>query len=86
MSWSPRNILRYGTVLLAGIIAGSRIVSAYVALQQWREWRGRDPSLADASLTFAEFDLMVAGLLLIGAGLIWWLARPRSGQAPGEVV
>jgi hypothetical protein len=85
MPWSLRNVFRYGAVVLAGIIAGSRTVSAYQAWQQWRLWRLRDPSGAEASLTFAEVDLAIAALCLGIAGLIWWLLRPASGKAPGGV-
>jgi hypothetical protein len=82
MPWSLRNTCRYAVVLFAGIFAGSRAVSAYAAWRQWREWRDRDPSGAEASLTFAQVDLAVAVLCLGIGWLIWWLLRPRSGEAP----
>jgi hypothetical protein len=82
MNWSLRSAFRYGAVVLAGIIAGSRVVSAYEAWQQWRLWRERDPSGAEASLTFAEIDLVIAVLCVMTAGLIWWLLRIRSGKSP----
>jgi hypothetical protein len=75
---SLRRLARYGTVLLAGFLAGSRCVSAWASLQQYREWRERDPSGAEASLTFAQVDLAIAGLCLAIAGLVWWLLRPRA--------
>ena len=65
-------------MLLAGIVAGSRCVSAWTALQRYREWRERDPSGAEASLTFAQVDLAIAGVCLAIAGLVWWLLRPRA--------
>lgn len=76
-TWSLRNVARYGAVLLAGIVAGSKAVSAYVAFQQYREWRFVDPSGADAMLTFAQMD-SVEAVLTLGIGwLVWFLLRPR---------
>jgi hypothetical protein len=80
---SARRLGRYGLVLVAGIIAGGRTVSAIQAWQQWRIWRERDPSGADAYRTFAEVDIAIAVLSLGVAVLIWWLLRPQSGNAPG---
>ena len=73
---TPRDLARYAVVLLAGIIAGGRIVEAYAAWQQSRELRGWDPSAADAALTFAQMDLAIALLCFAIAGLVWWLLRP----------
>jgi len=75
--WSVKSVARYATVVLAGIVAGSNTVSAFQAWQQYRLWRERDPSGADASLTFAQLDLAVAGLSLAIAALVWWLLRPK---------
>jgi hypothetical protein len=86
MHWSLRNTVRHAAVLLASIIAGSRMVSAYQAWQQWRLWRVRDPSGSEASLTFAEVDLVVAVLCLGLAGAVWWLLRPRSEKDRGGTV
>ena len=80
-----RGALRASLVLLLGFIAGSRLVSAWRWLQFYREWQGRDPSGADASLTFAEGDLAIAVLSLAGAWLAWWHFRPRGGPPPGTV-
>lgn len=79
----PRRLLRYGIVLVAGIVAGYRCVSAWVAWQQYREWRERDPSGAEAMLTFAQVDLVVAALCLAIAALLWWLLRPRTNEVRG---
>jgi hypothetical protein len=73
-------VLRYGAVVLSGIIAGSKVVGAYEAWEQWRLWRNHDPSGAEAALTFAEVDLAIAALCVMTAGLIWWLLRTRSGR------
>jgi hypothetical protein len=75
--WSVKSVARYATVVLAGIVAGSNTVSALQSWQQYRLWRERDPSGADASLTFAQLDLAVAGLSLAIAALVWWLLRPK---------
>ena len=79
MNWSLRNGLRYAVVLAAGIIAGGRTVGAIQAWRQGRMWRERDPSGADAYLTFAQIDAVTAALSLAVAVLIWWLLRPRAG-------
>jgi hypothetical protein len=80
MNWSVRSAIRYGIVLVAGIIGGGRAMGAFEAWQQWRRWRERDPSGADGYRTFAEVDAVIAVLSLAIAGLIWWLLRPRSGK------
>jgi hypothetical protein len=78
MNWSVRNPLRYGVVLVAGFIAGSRAVSAVQSWHQWRLLRESDPSGADAYLTVAEVDTVIAVLSLAVAVLLWWLLRPRA--------
>jgi hypothetical protein len=83
---SLRGALRTSLVLLMGFIAGSRLISAWRWLQFYREWRGRDPSGADASLTFAEGDLAIAVLSMAGAWLAWWHFRPRGGAPPPGTV
>jgi hypothetical protein len=84
-AWSVRGALRAALVLLLGIISGSRLVSAWTGWQAYQEWRGRDPSGADASLTFAEVDLAIAALAIAGAGLAGWLLRPRGGPPAGTL-
>jgi hypothetical protein len=68
---------RYVTVLLAGFVAGGRIVSAIHAWREWHTWAERDPSGADAYRTFFMVDLGIVVLTLSIAGLIWWLLHPR---------
>jgi hypothetical protein len=76
-----RHIARYAVVLLAGALAGVRLVSAAQAWQQYLSWRERDPSAADAFLTFAQVDAAIVGVSLGLAGLVWWLLRSPA-QAP----
>lgn len=67
--WTHRNGLRYAAVVLAGIVAGSHGTGAYQSWVQWRLWRERDPSGAEASLTAAQLDLVVVGIAAAaGAG------------------
>ncbi|HEX5963516.1 MAG TPA: hypothetical protein VFY42_07305 [Gemmatimonadales bacterium] len=68
---------RYVAVLLAGFIAGGRIVSAIHSWREWHTWAARDPSGADAYRTFFMVDMAIVALTLSIAGLIWWLLRPR---------
>jgi putative flippase GtrA len=78
MTASIRTILRYAIVLLGGIIAG---VSAVTAMQAWQKywiWRGRDPSAADAYLSFATTNSAVVVLSVALAWLLWWLLQPPS--------
>jgi hypothetical protein len=72
-----RRIVRYTVALLGGVIAGSRAVSAVQSWQRYREWGSRDPSAADAYLTFAANDLIVVVLSVSLAALVWWLLRPK---------
>ena len=73
---------RYAVVLLGGFIAGGRIVSATHAWREWQTWGDVDPSGADAYRTFFLMDLGVLALMVVIAGLVWWLLRPLppSGQ------
>jgi hypothetical protein len=70
-----RRIVRYAVVLLAGALAGVRMVSAAQAWQQYLSWRERDPSGADAFLTFAQVDAAIVVVAISLAGLVWWLLR-----------
>ena len=70
-----RHIARYAVVLLASAFAGVRIVSAAQAWQQYLAWRERDPSGADAYLTFAQVDAAIVVISISLAGLVWWLLR-----------
>jgi hypothetical protein len=70
-----RLIARYAVVLLAGALAGTKIVSAAQAWQQYLSWRQRDPSGAAAYLSFAQVDVAIAVVAVSMAGLVWWLLR-----------
>jgi hypothetical protein len=79
-----RRTLRFGIALLAAIVAVSQAVGAFQAWRQYRQWRERDPSAADAYLTFAQVDAMLAGLSLGVALLAWWLLRPVPRKPPAR--
>jgi uncharacterized membrane protein len=81
MRLSFRNILRYSIALLGGIIAGVGAITAVESWQQYRVWTGRDPSTAEAYLSFAATNSAVVVLSLALAWLLWWLLRPRSPQS-----
>lgn len=49
--------------------------------QQYRALKARDPSAADAYLTFVQVDAAIAVVSLCLAGLLWWLlgkGEPRE--------
>ena len=73
----PMQVLRYIVVLLAGFLAGSRVVDA---AQTWREWRVAATASPNAAELHGYFlrDLGIAVLSLAIAALIWWLLRPAS--------
>lgn len=76
--WLLRNIVRSCVVLLAGIIAGGRAVSAVQSLEQYQAIRTTDPSLAEPHLTVAAYDIGILLLSVTIGGLVWWLLRPSS--------
>jgi hypothetical protein len=78
--WSLKNILRSCVVLLAGIIAGGRAVSAVQSLQQYHAIATTEPSRAEPYLTVAAHDLGILALSFALAGLVWWLLRPSSAS------
>ena len=81
MTASIRNTLRYSIALLGGIIAGVAAVTAIESWLKYRTWVGRDPSAADAYLTFAATNSAVVVLSLALAWLLWWLLRPSPPQS-----
>ena len=83
MTASIRNILRYAFALLGGMIAGVSAITAVQAWQKYRIWRGRDPSAADAYLSFATANSAVVVLSVALAWLLWWLLQQRSPR-PGR--
>lgn len=72
--------VRYVVVLVAGFLAGSRVVDA---AQTWREWRlaltAGSPTAVDLHNYFLR-DLGVTALSLALAALIWWLLRPAAAS------
>jgi hypothetical protein len=75
----PMQVLRYIVVLLAGFLAGSRVVDA---AQTWREWRVAAAASQNAAELHGYFlrDLGIAVLSLAIAALIWWLLRPAGSS------
>jgi hypothetical protein len=59
--------LRYGLVLIAGMLAGNRVVEAVRAWREWHAWAGSDPSGSEAYRTF----------FLVNTALLWHLLRPK---------
>jgi hypothetical protein len=79
--WSVRKIARYSVVLLGGIIAGGRAVSAVQLWQQYHSASRQDPAAADAYLSSIVTDLIIVALSVAVAGLVWWLTRATSGNS-----
>ena len=69
--------LRYALVLIAGMLAGNRVVEAIRAWQEWHSWLVSDASGSEAYRTFFLVNA-TAALLCIGlAALLWYLLRPK---------
>jgi hypothetical protein len=77
-AWNLLQVIRYLTVLLAGILAGSRSVEGIRAWREWRRWMVQDPSGADAYKSFFLISAGTAVLCLCLAGLVWHLLRPKK--------
>ena len=72
--------VRYVVVLVAGFLAGSRVVDA---VQTWREWRIAGAAGSPAAAELYDYflrDLGVTALSLALAALIWWLLRPAAAS------
>jgi hypothetical protein len=69
--------LRYGLVLIGGMLAGDRVVEAVRAWQEWHTWVGSDASASEAYRTFFLVNTAAALLSLGLAALLWHLLRPR---------
>jgi hypothetical protein len=83
MSDRSIRLLRYVVVLLAGAIAGSRLIDAIRAWQEWHSWLARDQSGAEAYRSFFFVNSAIAILSICLAALLWHLLRPakhRSGD------
>jgi hypothetical protein len=70
--------VRYVIVLAAGFLAGSRLVEALRAWQEWHRWSASDPSAADGYRTFFLISAAISALSLAVAVLVWWLLRPAG--------
>jgi hypothetical protein len=69
--------LRYALVLIAGMLAGNRVVEAIRAWQEWHSWLGSDASGSEAYRTFFLVNATAALLCISLAALLWHLLRPR---------
>ena len=77
----PRDIARYGLILLAGICAGGRAVGAVVNWRLWHELAVPDPSAADLYRTNFWIDLVAVAVFIAAAWLVNLMLRP---QPPGD--
>jgi hypothetical protein len=69
--------LRYALVLIAGMLAGNRVVEAIRAWQEWHSWLASDASASEAYRTFFLVNATAALLCMGLAALLWHLLRPR---------
>ena len=69
--------LRYALVLIAGMLAGNRVVEAVRAWREWHTWAGSDTSASEAYRTFFLVNTAAAVLSIGLAALLWHLLRPR---------
>ncbi|MFL5449355.1 MAG: hypothetical protein ACJ8A6_12160 [Gemmatimonadales bacterium] len=70
--------LRYALVLIAGMLAGNRVVEAVRAWREWHTWVGSDASGSEAYRTFFLVNTAAALLSIALAALLWHLLRPRQ--------
>jgi hypothetical protein len=70
--------IRYLAVFIGGMVAGSRVVQAVRAWQEWHRRIASDPSGADAYRTFSLMSAAEALVILCLAALLWHLLRPRT--------
>ena len=77
----PREVARYGLILLAGVCAGGRMVAAVGNWRLWHELAVSDPSAADLYRTNFWIDVVVVAVLVAAAWLVNLVLRP---QPPGD--
>lgn len=70
-----RSLTRRALVLLGGLLAGSRLVDAGRAGREWHRWAVADPSAADVYRTDFWMDVVLAGLAIVAAALVFRLLR-----------
>ena len=73
----PRDVARYGLILLAGVCAGGRMVAA---LGNWRlrhELAVTDPSAADLYRTNFWIDVVAVAVFVAAAWLVNLVLRPQ---------
>lgn len=72
------TVLRYGVVLIAGMLAGNRLLSAVGNWREWHRWAATDPSAADLYRTNFWFDLASVAVAIGLAALLFYLLRPTA--------
>lgn len=73
-----RTLARYGLVVFGGLLAGRRSVDALHAWREWHRWALTDPSAADLYRTNFWVDVVILGLTLGIAGLLYRSVGRRS--------
>jgi hypothetical protein len=73
----PREVARYGLILLAGVCAGGRMVAALGNWRLWHELAVPDPSAADLYRTNFWIDLVVVAVFVAAAWLVNLVLRPQ---------
>ena len=77
----PREVARYGLILVAGVCAGGRVVTAVGNWRMWHELAVPDPSAADLYRTNFWIDVVVVAVFVAAAWLVNLMLRP---QPPGR--
>ena len=76
-----RNLVRLALVLLAGCLAGDRLVAAVGDWRTWHQLAAADPSAADLYRTNFWFDIATVASAFIGAWIVHLMLRP-TGDTP----
>lgn len=76
-----RNLVRLALVLLAGFLAGDKLVAAVADWREWHRWAVADPSAADLYRTNFWFDIATVVAAIVGAWIVHLMLRP-PGETP----
>jgi hypothetical protein len=75
-----REVARYGLILVAGYVAGTRAVEAVYDWRQWHALAVPDPSAAELYQTNFWFDVVAVLVFVAAAWLVHLLLRSPNAD------